>query len=896
MKKIHYSATIVLVLCLLFTLFPSTLPAAPAASGKFTLVHITDLHLGSGVGNKNAPAVLTDVLSAYPEAAFLVSGGDMTELGLPEEYKSYKDLLENFKAPIYHTPGNHESRWTDAGKSYFQKYLGPTYTSWNYGGVHFVTLDSSIAKGQNGHFDKQMLLWLKKDLAALPKDTPVILFTHHPFFFDEGDIEANFSDNDWDLWTTIRDYNIRAFFVGHGHRQGYWKVNGIPIIMTKAAMENGYTAITIDSEKQEMTVSLKVLGAEGYPTTTQELDKISLQKTFTTPTIKIISPGVDKTQQDSVTLKAQLQNWTTTPAKVEYKLEDNKWKPLELNGTTWEKLVDLSDVDDGIRYFWVRAVDPAGNNYVDKLQFRVAQNTNIKILWEAQTDGGIQGTPVLGAKYLYVGDNSGKVTAFSQESGKKIWEYKTGGAIIGSPTLSGNTLYFGSADGKIYALAASTGKKIWDYKTAGAVLAQPLIAEGLALTGSSDFSFYALEQNTGQLKWKFATGNTIMSKAAYGDKTVFFGSWDRNFYGVDLATGQEKWHQELGSQIYYAPAASNPLYHQGKVYLNTPGSRICALSATTGSILWESKASSGLANPLLFNDAIFNSTLSGSLYALDPESGENVWQADTGIGNYGSSPITQGGYLLLNSLTGKLTSHNVDNKSLNWSFKTGDNYTLGNSITNGNKIYVPTLAGKLYALQAASGVKPQHFALLTAFSDTGSHWARRDLNKLAEQGLMTGFTDGSFKPDSQLTKAQIAGILSRFVNYETPSANFKTTFADINKHWAVGAIAAMEEKGIVKATKDSKGRSYYRPDEPIRRGEALVMLARALGLTKPSLGFVSKFSDLSKFPAPEAIMALEEKGLVGGFEEKGQLLFKPEQILTRAQFGVFLVRSLQVNN
>ena len=555
-------------------------------------------------------------------------------------------------------------------------------------------------------------------------------------------------------------------------------------------------------------------------------------------------------------------------------------------------LIDLAEVDDGIRHLWVRATDLAGNNYVDKLQIRVAQNTNVKLLWEAETDGGIQGTPALGAKYIYSGDNSGKVTAFSQESGKKIWEYKAGGAIIGSPTISGNTLYFGSADDKIYALVASTGKKIWEYQTAGAVLAQPLIAEGLVLVGSSDFSFYALEQQTGQLKWSFATGNTIMSQAAYGEKTVFFGSWDGNFYGVDITNGQEKWRQKLGTQLYYAPAASNPLYHQGKIFINTPGSRVCALSAGTGNILWEAKASSGLANSIIFNDAVLSSTLGGSIYALDSEGGENVWQFDTGISNYGSTPTVQGGYLLLSSLVGKITSLNVDSKTPNWSFKVGDNYILSNSNTRGDRVFMASLEGKLYALQAESGVKPKNFPLLASFSDTGNHWARRDLNKLAGLDLMGGFPDGSFKPDTPLTKAQIASILSRFMNYQTPTAGFKTVFSDTNKHWATVAIAAMEEKGIIKATKDSKGRSYYGPDEPIKRGEALVMLARALGLDKPSPNFISKFSDLSKFSNADTIKSLEENGIVGGFTENGKLFFKPEQALTRAQFGVFLVRSL----
>ncbi len=708
---------IALIICLLSSLFPNPAWASlPANIKTFTFIHVTDLHLGSGAGNKNSPLVIPDILYSYPEAAFIVCGGDMTELGLPEEYQAYLNLLAPFHIPVYHTPGNHESRWTDAGQEYFRRYLGPTYRSWNYGGIHFVTLDSSIAKGQNGHFDKEMLAWLAKDLAALPANTPVVLFTHHPFFFDEGDQEANFSDNDWDLWTTIKDYNILAVFVGHGHRQGFWQVNGLPVIMTKAAMENGYTAITVDSSKQEMTVFTKVINQNGVPTTTQELVKIPLFNTAAIPAIEITAPQTNSILQGSLLLQARLENWNTQPARVEYKLEDNKWQPLEYNANdnTWYKFIDLSTIDDGVRNFWVRAVDQEGKNYVDKRAFLVKQNDKVKVLWEKGTAGGILATPVLGAKYLYIGDSSGKITAFSQDTGKKIWDFQSGGAIVGSATIDGNTLYCGSTDGKVFALTASTGQKLWEYQTSGAVVAQPLIAEDTVLIGSSDFNFYALDRQTGQPKWIFNTGNTIMSKAAYGENTVFFGSWDMNFYAVDSTTGQEKWRQTLGTQIYYAPAASDPLYYNGKVYICTPGNRICALSATDGRIIWEASASSGLSSPIIYNNAFLNNTLSGSIYALDPDTGFNVWQYDTRTSNYGASPVPQGGYLLLNSLSGWICSFNVNDKTLNWSYKTCDNYIFANSVARDNKIFVATLEGKILALQAEAGPQPKPFPQLAS--------------------------------------------------------------------------------------------------------------------------------------------------------------------------------------
>lgn len=894
-KKISFTSAVSLIIPLLFLILtPLPLQAVENTSEAFTFIHLTDPHIGSGAGNKYSPAVIDDILQNYPTIAFMVNTGDISELGRPEEYQAYRQLISAFTAPCYHTPGNHESRWIDAGKGYFKEYFGACYTSWNYGGIHFVTLDSSIAKGQNGHLDKQMLSWLQKDLRTVSKTTPVILFSHHPLFFDEGKTEANFTDNDFDLWSILKGYNVPAIFTGHGHRNDMWKVNGITVIMTKAAMESGYAIVEVDPDQQELTVYNKLVGiTDPAIEPLSVLTKIPLN-TADPRTIKITDPAPDKNVNSSFLLQARLENWTEPPRQVEYKLEDNRWKPLDLSGSIYQKTVDLSNVDDGLRVITVRAVDNQGHNYIDKVRFRLLQNPQIKLNWEASTDGGIQGTPALGSKYVYVGDNSGKVYALQQATGHKVWEAKTQGAILGSPVLVNGVLYVGSADGKLYAFNPTNGSKLWEYQTGGAILAQPLVADGKVFCGSSDYNFYALQAETGKLLWKFATGSTIMSSAAYGSDTVFFGSWDQKFYAVDTQTGLEKWRQEIGSQVYYAPAASNPLFYQQKVFISTPGGKVYAYDAATGKQLWEVSASSGLSSPIMYNDALVYSTLSGSLYALDPETGENVWQTETALANFGASAVKHGGAVLLNSLQAKIASFNTGKTPLNWNIKLGDQYLLANSATKDEMVFVGTMEGKLYALSAPPGESPEPFPLLTAYRDTGSYWARRDLNQVFKLGLITGYGDGTYRPELPVTRAELAGILSRYLEYENPSPSFENPFVDTQEHWAVNAITAMAEKNITGGYGDSKGKLYFKPDNPAKRGETAVMLAKALGIDKPSAGFQTKYADIDNHWAKETIIALEEKGLLGGYNEDGKTLFKPENTINRGEVGVIMVRMVNM--
>lgn len=856
-----------------------------AEDRNFRFIHITDTHIGSANGNKYTPAVVQDILTNFNDAAFVVHGGDITELGMPQEYEKYLSIVNPLKMPLYHVPGNHESRWTDAGKGYFRSYFGSTYTSWDYKGVHFIALDSSIPQGQHGSLDKEMLDWLKKDLERFGPNDPVVIFAHHPIFFDEAIDATKFMDNDWDLWPLIKDYNVVGMFTGHGHKDLFWNVNDVPGIMTETVMDGGYSIIEVDNTRGELVVYNRLV--EGQTLT--EFARLPFKKPVVRSSIKITSPEANKTQVGSFLLKATLQNWAVKPLKVEYKLEDFSWKPLELVNNTYQKEIDLAGIEDGIRNIWVRAVHPNGKVYLDRVTFRVNQNENIKILWETDLKGGILNAPGASEQYLYVGDNSGTVYQLDQKTGSIKWQFKTGGPVQASPVYVNGTVYVGSTDGKVYALKATNGQKLWEFATGGAVIASPVVKDGRIFVGSSDFKFYALDAKTGKLIWYFTTDNTIASSAAVGTDTVYFGSWDNKFYAVDIKTGEEKWRQQLGSQVYYAPAGSSPIYYQGKVIISTPAGKVFAFDGRTGEQLWEVSAASGLSTPVELSGAIVYNTTSGSVYALDPETGENVWQYDSKLSGYRSSPVLQGGDIILNGHKGKIISVNTGDKPLNWTINLGETYLLSNGTVKGNKVFVGTLGGKVMALESKQISPPRPFPKMAAFLDIMGHWARKDLNKLAQFGWISGYEDGTFRPDNPVTRAELAGMLSRYLNQPAPQEAFTTAFADIKGHWAEEAIASLEEKKIAGGY-DVNGKRVYKPDAKVTRAEAAVMLSRILNSYAPTQEFSSNFADINKHWAKEAIMALEEKKLLGGYEDGDKMVFKPEGNITRAEIGVILVR------
>lgn len=98
------------------------------------------------------------------------------------------------------------------------------------------------------------------------------------------------------------------------------------------------------------------------------------------------------------------------------------------------------------------------------------------------------------------------------------------------------------------------------------------------------------------------------------------------------------------------------------------------------------------------------------------------------------------------------------------------------------------------------------------------------------------------------------------------------------------------ERGIASGYKDKSGKLCFYPDNKAKRADIAVMLAKTLGLEGPTDGFKSKFTDIGKHSAKNAIMALEEKGLLGGYTVDGKVLFKPDGTITRAEIGVLMIR------
>ncbi|WP_020619833.1 S-layer homology domain-containing protein [Paenibacillus daejeonensis] len=169
-----------------------------------------------------------------------------------------------------------------------------------------------------------------------------------------------------------------------------------------------------------------------------------------------------------------------------------------------------------------------------------------------------------------------------------------------------------------------------------------------------------------------------------------------------------------------------------------------------------------------------------------------------------------------------------------------------------------------------------------AFTDIAGHWAEQQIIQAVGKGWVTGYPDGTFKPQSQVTRAEFAAMLVRGLDQE--HAATPPPFSDVIPAWASDAVAAAVEAGYIQGYADGT----FRANQPISRPEIAAMVARAAGLELPQEAVLS-FADAGDVPgwAVPHIAAAVDAGMVQG---RGNNRFAPLEQATRAEAVTLLLK------
>ncbi len=178
------------------------------------------------------------------------------------------------------------------------------------------------------------------------------------------------------------------------------------------------------------------------------------------------------------------------------------------------------------------------------------------------------------------------------------------------------------------------------------------------------------------------------------------------------------------------------------------------------------------------------------------------------------------------------------------------------------------------------------------FTDISGSWAKVDIETLADRGLLSGYPDGTFRPDHPVSRGEFTAILVRVLGWSAKTP-VELPFSDRGQipAWLAPSVAAAESRGLVSGYPDGS----FRPGARVTRVEAASMLVRALtdftDAQDDTLLPDPPFADWSRVPewARGSVSRAYEAGF---FQGRQYRLFAPDAPITRAELAAIINRYL----
>lgn len=172
-------------------------------------------------------------------------------------------------------------------------------------------------------------------------------------------------------------------------------------------------------------------------------------------------------------------------------------------------------------------------------------------------------------------------------------------------------------------------------------------------------------------------------------------------------------------------------------------------------------------------------------------------------------------------------------------------------------------------------------------TDIANHWAAAFIQPLVNQGILSGFSDKTFKPDATMTRAQYVALL---VKAFTPTAKRETIkFSDVMEDfWAFQAIQQAYRSEFISGFPDKS----FKPNENVQRVQVIVSVVNGLRLSGGVLTDLNVYDDANTIPeyAKDEVATATRKNLVVNYPNVKKI--NPNRDATRAEVAAIIYQTL----
>ena len=185
------------------------------------------------------------------------------------------------------------------------------------------------------------------------------------------------------------------------------------------------------------------------------------------------------------------------------------------------------------------------------------------------------------------------------------------------------------------------------------------------------------------------------------------------------------------------------------------------------------------------------------------------------------------------------------------------------------------------------------------YTDTKDNWARDAIQAMSQAGYLSGYSDNTFKPSTQITREQAAAIYGKVLQHnlneqelaDIVTKESATSYSDVEAdRWSNSAIKLVSAAGVMQGT----SKTAFTPSKTMNREEfvaSAASLAKKLNITTPVKTEKIRFKDEDSISLDYVadINYMAERGIVASGTTEN---FNPKQPVTRAQAATILNRML----
>lgn len=169
------------------------------------------------------------------------------------------------------------------------------------------------------------------------------------------------------------------------------------------------------------------------------------------------------------------------------------------------------------------------------------------------------------------------------------------------------------------------------------------------------------------------------------------------------------------------------------------------------------------------------------------------------------------------------------------------------------------------------------------FYDINNHWAQDVIKEFVGKGHASGYEDGTFRPNNNITRAEFITMVNNVFGFNSPK---EKEFKDVKKtDWFYEELKIAIGAGYISGYEDNT----FRPNSPITREEVASIVTNITKTQDRNLDKLSTYKDahhVSQWAKPAVEGALESE-FMSGYEGN---VFKPKNKITRAEAVVTLSR------